>query len=238
MKIYSIQDCLLKIAYRNEYDLIANDMVQKIFNKIKTNLESFVLLEDNLELHLNINKEEGVDSYKNFDLTAHTETIPYDVEFVPKMIINLVVNEEFSKNDYQDLNFSLYEVIRHELEHYYKYILEKHPDEEYKRTYRSLLSSRAKEDLQKHVNLVSKYILSEIEIDSYARSIIYVAKKQNKNAMEVIQQVFNRAFFNNDRELVKLAQENQEIMAVVNNAKNKLAKRIGMFYPKFKEIWL
>lgn len=237
MTIYTIQDCLYKIAYRNKFDILANQFVKKIFSRIKNRLSSFILNEKEVKILFNVTIKD-FSAFRNFAMGAEFKVQPNNTENIPTLSINLIVNKEFSKTDYQDLNYCLYEVIRHELEHYNKISIGKYPDKDYIETYKALTTSTPEFDLKKHVEVVAKYILSGTEVDSFAKSIVYVAKKQNKSALEVIQQVFNRAFFNNNRDLLKQAQGNKEIMKVVEDTEKLLMERIKHFYPKFKEKWL
>lgn len=243
MILYSIKDCLYKIAYRNEYDLMAGDIVREIFSNIKGGLNSFTISKPNLDIKVNVvNKDIAETTYKNFHITAYSDipvisnndNAPLDT---PTITVNLYINAMFSAKDYNDLNYSLYSVIRHEIEHYHNYVLKKQPESDYVERYTALMNSN-NNNLERHVQMVSDYILCESEIDAYARSIIYVAKKQNKAPFEIIDQIFKRAFFNNNRELLLIGQHSEKIREIIENTRNKLMQRIGSFYPGVKEAYL
>jgi len=86
--------------------------------------------------------------------------------------------------------------------------------------------------------MVAQYILSDIEIDSYVKSIMYVAKKQNKSVLEVIEQVIKRAFFGNNSEFMKESLKNDETKFIINNVRTVLREKLKEYYPNLKEKWL
>jgi len=228
MKIYKVSDlerCLKVFAFRNKYDMMSNDIVSVIFDKIKTNPSNQIFSYDNIQVE--INKEFINSTFENFHIEAFSENN------VIHLIISL--NNDFSEKDYQRLNFVLYEVIRHELEHVDKFTQGKFPNEEYVKLYNSLIENQnAKERAQK----VSQYILSDVEVDSYVKSIMYVAKKQNKSVLEVIEQVIKRAFFNNNSKLMERELKDDEIFGIIESTRKILRGKLKEYYPNFKEKWL
>ena len=208
--------------------MLSNEVVSKIFDLLKNKkLGSYNI--DNFVVEITRAKIKDIPgTFDNFKIDAKTTE-----DFI--VYVSILINEDFSELDYQSLNYALYEVIRHELEHINKLTLDKKPDGNYVDIYNQLLFVV---DLEEHVNLVSQYILSEVEFDSYLRSIIYAAKKQKRSAIEVIEQVLKRAFFNNNTELMTEGNKNENIKAIVEETRQVLRKGLVRFNPKFKEMWL
>jgi len=229
MKMYKTTDllkkCLMLFAFRNKYDIQSNDLVRKIFDRIKSDrMGEFG--EDEIWVEISRQKIHNA-TFENFSVSANTKN--------GKIYVNIFLDKDFSEKDYQKINFVLYEVIRHELEHFDKYVMGEKPDEEYVQLYNDL---RSKHNIKEHVELVAKYILSPTEIDSYVKSIIYAAKKQKKPAIEVIEMVIKRAFFGNDSVTMADALRDMEIKVVVSGVREKLRGKIREYYPTFKEEWL
>lgn len=229
MKVYKtkdiLQDCLMSFAFRNKYDVQSNDLVRKIFDRIKNN-RTGEFSEDGIWVEISRQKIRKP-TFENFYVGAITKN--------GRIYISIFLDKDFSEKDYQRMNFVLYEVIRHELEHFDKFVMGEKPDEEYVQLYNDL---RSKHNIKEHVELVAKYILSPTEIDSYVKSIIYVAKKQKKLAIEVIEMVIKRAFFGNDSVTMADALRDMEIKVVVSGVREKLRGKIREYYPSFKEEWL
>jgi uncharacterized protein YeeX (DUF496 family) len=129
----------------------------------------------------------------------------------------------------------LYEVIRHELEHVYKYESGFRPNDKYVELYNNIMYSS---DLIDHAQMVSDYILSDTEIGSYTKSIMYTAKRQNKSAYEIIDSVINRAFFNNDPDKIKEGMGSEEVTLIIEKTRQVLRNKIREYYPSFEEKWL
>ena len=232
MKIYkednALKDCIRRFAFRNKYDIQSNDIVNKIFDRIKNNkMDEFE--ENNIYVKVDYQDYQKIShlTFENFYIDAFTDD--------SGIHINILLSQNFSNKDYQKLNFNLYEAIRHELEHLDNFIAGKTPDEKYIQLYRDL---RNKHDIKEHVEMVAQYILSDVEIDSYIKSIMYIAKKQNTPVLEVIEQVIKRAFFGNDSEHMKEAFKDPEIKGIIERTRELLRNKLKEYYPKFKEKWL
>jgi len=228
MKIYKanikINDCLKVFAFRNKYSLRANDLVRKIFDRIKNDRMGEFGEED---IWVEIRRQKIPHStFENFYVDANTKN--------DKIYLVIFLDHGFSEKDYQKLNFVLYEIIRHELEHVGKFSMDKKPDGKYVQLYYDL---RNNNDIHDHVRMISQYILSDTEIDSYAKSIMYVAKKQNKSVLEIVDQVIKRAFFGNDSKIMVEVMQNKEMKNIVEYTKNKLKEKIKEYFPTFKETW-
>jgi hypothetical protein len=231
LKIYKtndeniLQDCLKSFAFRNEYDIRANDVSRKILDRIKNdNIGEFT--EGNILVEI-IRQKITNSTFENFYVGAITKN--------DSIYVNVILDDGFSSKDYQRFVFTIYEVLRHELEHLDKYIMGKKPDEKYVQLYHDLRSSHSNEE---RVEMVAQYILSDTEIDSYVKSIMYVAKKQNKSAIEVIEQVIKRAFFGNDSQLMQEAMKNPGSVSIIDNVRKILKSKLVEYYPTFKEKWL
>lgn len=229
MKIYKnntiLKDCLRVFAFRNKYDIKANDIVRQIFDRVKNNAFGETSIDN---VWIEIAKSDSLKkTFDNFHISAKTEN--------DKIYVNIFLTSDFSKSDYQKFNYILYEVIRHELEHVDKYETGIRPDEKYVELYNNLMYFN---DLVEHAQMVSDYVLSDTEIDSYVKSIMYTAKKQNKSAYEIIDMVIKRAFFNNDSEKMKVGMKNKEIASIIEKTRKELRDKIREYYPNFKEKWL
>lgn len=233
MKIYRkdlstcAKECVYLFAYRNKYDVLSNEAVSWIFDLLKngkfgSHTRNMFLVEIK-----KANIKEFPSTFDNFKLDAKSANgIVY---------ISILISEEFAKSDYQSFNYAIYETVRHELEHVDKFVHDKKPDGNYVDIYRKLLLGV---DLEEHVDLVSQYILSDVELDSYLKSIMYVAKKEKISAIDVIERVLNRAFFNNDPKLLIKGNEDSNIKSIVEKTRQCLRGGLAKFYPKFKEVWL
>lgn len=84
---------------------------------------------------------------------------------------------------------------------------------------------------------VKNYILNPIEIDSYARSIVYVAKKEKRSFRSVLENVILRTFFKNDENIKGEWCKNPIVLKNVNNTIEALTKRIEEIYPRITEVW-
>jgi hypothetical protein len=228
MNIYknnTLQDCLRYFAFRNKYDAMANLIAREIFERVKHN-NTGEFLEKNILI--NITKGKLIDpTFENFHVSAFARN--------DKVHLNISLDDDFSSKDYQRFNFVIYDVLRHELEHLNKYVMGKYPDEEYVKLYYDL---KSKHTLKEHIEMVSRYILSDTEIDSYVKSIMYVAKKQNKSALEVIEQVIKRAFFGNNSEVMEEVMRDAELSKIINDVKLKLKNKLKEYYHEFREKWL
>ena len=225
--IESIENCIRVFSYRNKHDLLSNEIVRWIFDLVK-NEKQGEYFKDNIWIEIVKTKHKIPKStFDNFNIRAETKN--------EKIYISIFIYDEFSEKDYKNFNYILYEIARHELEHIDRFVLNKRPDEKYVEIYNRLLSSV---DLEEHAELVSQYILSNTEIDSYVKSIMYVSKKQNVSALDIIEKVLKRAFFNNDSELMKQGMNNSNIRILMEKTRNALKNKIIEYYPRFEEKWL
>lgn len=220
-----MQDCLRLFAFRNKYDLQSNNIARKIFEMVRNNRFG-EFSEGNVWIEIAIHNFQNP-TFENFHVSATTKN--------SNIYISIFLNNDFSSKDYQRFNFIIYDVLRHELEHFDKYIMGKYPDEEYVQLYNDLRSSHTNEE---HVEMIAQYILSDTEIDSYIKSIMYVAKKQKKSALDVVEQVIKRAFFGNNSELMKEMMENSKIVEIINKVRKALKDKLMEYYPVFKEKWV
>lgn len=237
MKIYSLQnmdECLKKIAYRNKYDKTAGEVSKEIFQAIVYDGKGYIEIErENLIVKVSIEEDEDrIEETNHFNLQAIAIPPQGSKEVIVK--IDIVTDKDFSLDNYERLNFLIYEVVRHELEHANQFFIGRLPDESYKEKYDKTISPLIdnEEGLRCHVNNMATYILSNEELPAYARSIVYIAKKQNKDIDEVIRQIFNRAFFNNRIEIGKKVLSDPEMNRIVEDVKTKLKDTITKLYPK------
>lgn len=239
MIIYSIQEikeCLKKIAYRNKYDLIANSLSREIFQRLVLNQEfSFDLFPiDKIVVKIragkNTSQEKTVnEQYDNFTIKANSSLVEGEIE----IILYVQFKYFFSKADYESFVYVLYEIIRHEIEHAYQFSIGKKPDESYKELYDKLFQGFPQnlEYFSQHVDRVSQYLTSNEEIDAYAKSMVYIAKKRKVDVEQIIRQVFNRAFFNNRIEIGQMANKNPYITNKIENTRQRLVEHIKKLYP-------
>jgi len=242
VKITSIKDCLYVIAFRNKYDILPNEATKEIINAIKNNKGELHIEKDNIPIHIHIeklDKKTGEFNEYSFKIEAHSQANENLDE--PEIILIISLNKDFSPKKYEQINYVIYENLRHEFEHINNFILEKKPDDTYKDIYKKLLGyegvAKNEEELLQNIKLVSEYILSETEILSYVKSILYVAKKQKRDVKDVIRQIFNRAFYNNKRENMLLAQRIPEVQEIINKTEKGLSNKIKQLYPRFQSIF-
>lgn len=230
MKIYKnsaiIKDCIYAFSFRNKYDIISNDVARYIFDLVK-NKKFGEYSKDDIWIEIaKIDKLNKL-TFDNFSIKAVTKN--------GSIYLSIFINDDFNETDYQNFNYVLYEVIRHELEHKDSFILNKRPDSKYVEMYNKLLSNM---DLEEHAETISEYILSDTEIDAYVKSIMYVAKKQKVSTYDIIEQVIKRAFFNNNSNSMLEGIKNSKIKSLVEKTRDGLRAKIIEYYPKFKEQWL
>jgi len=235
VKILTIENILKFASFRNKYDLLSNNVARKIFdsikekylNRINTNGSFFEKDEDC--------KEYTIDFFVKFidstDMKREVKARFYYPEgkTEPFIDIRILIGLNFSKQDFERLYWHLYEFIRHEYEHFDGYKKGLWPDEEYIKTMLSLDKMNLS-DVER-IKLVSKYILDPIEIDSYAKSIMYVAKKRKTPYGQVVQDVLNRVLFNNDENIKNRMTQNQAINTIINGIEKRLVDRIKEVFP-------
>ena len=229
-----MDECLKKIAYRNKYDKMAGEASKEIFQAIIYDGKGYIeIKKENVIIKVSVEEvEDKIEETNHFNIKALAIPPESSEETIVK--IDIVTDKDFSLDNYERLNFLIYEVVRHELEHANQFTIGKLPDESYKEKYDKTISPLLddEEGLRDHINNVATYILSNEELPAYARSIVYIAKKQNKHTDEVIRQIFNRAFFNNRIEIGKKALSDPEMNHIIEDVKTKLKDAINKLHPR------
>jgi hypothetical protein len=240
VKIISVKNTIAGIlktaSFRNKYDLFSNTVSRKIFEMIKDKLPSKVNFKDSFYEKEEESKEEyTVDFYVKFN-DAYDKKVDIKAKFYypdqqtePFIDIRIYLRMDFSDDDFERFHWYLYECVRHEYEHFDKYIKGFWPDKRYDEIIESLNTLNLS-DIEK-AKLVSELMLHYIEIDSYVKSIMYVAKKRKIPYGYVIQDILNRLFFNNDKNIEKRMLQNQEVSQIINEIKNRLIERIRNIFP-------
>ena len=245
MKIYAIpkvQDILKAFAFRNKYDMLSGEAVRQILKEIKEYQtdKSFFIMVNGTKIDVEIKKDASMmtEPYNEypFKITAFTEK---STDINPEIVIAIILNNDFSSKNYGQINNSLYGVLRHEFEHIDDLAnegLKCSPEQ--KSLYEKLMKEdnpyATKEKMVEHIRNISKYILSDEEIFAYVRSIVYVAKKQDRNAADIIDMTLNRSFYNNKSENLLLVKDDMEVQKIVKETKERLMKEISRLYPPMR----
>ena len=235
MKILTIENILKFASFRNKYDLLSNNVARKIFDSIKEKYLNRINTKDSFFEKDEDGKEYTVDFFVKFidsiDIKREVKARFYypEGQTEPFIDIRILVGLNFSKQDFERLYWYLCESIRHEYEHFDGYKKGLWPDEEYIKTMLSLDKMNLS-DVER-IKLVSKYMLDPIEIDSYAKSIMYVAKKRKTPYGQVVQDVLNRVLFNNDENIKNRMTQNQAINTIINGIEKRLVDRIKEVFP-------
>ena len=238
MKILSVEGILKFASYRNKYDLLSNNIARKIFEMIKNNYENKANIKESFyeEIENNNDKMEQytIDVSVKFN-TGINRKIQIDSKFdypygqvEPIIDIKILLNKDFTKQDIERSYWWIYDSVRHEYEHFDKYLDNFLPDEEYYKTIQSLDKLNL-QDIEK-AKLIARYVLNPAEIDSYAKSIMYVAKKRKIPYGFVINDIIERALFS--KEINENMRNNKEIVDIMNQIKEGLSKQIQIRYPK------
>lgn len=239
MKIFPVKSIenILKIAsFRNKYDLFSNNVAQKVFEMMQGKLLSKTNFKDSFcETEEETKEEYVVDFYVKLN-DAYTKKIDIrsrfyypDEKIEPYIDIRIYLGPDFSENDFERFHWFLYESIRHEYEHFDKYIKGFWPDNRYEQIISSLNELNLS-DIEK-ARLISELMLHPIEIDSYVKSIMYVAKKRKIPYGHVIRDILNRLLFNNDKNIEIRMTRKQEINQIINKTENRLIGRIREIFP-------
>ena len=250
MKIYKlngdtdIQKFLFISAFRNKFDLAANQISKNVFESIIENKDSFLkkFPEFNCEIQATIKKisDDYIEHIKGFEYRRFGISACNKGAFVGNLFeysyifIDIVLSSGFSNRDYDSLNYSLYESIRHELEHINTFETEGKPDEEYMMIIDKMFKSippNSPEKLLEHCSLISSYFLNPQEIIAHSKSIYFISKKKRQDFKKTIEEVFNRVFFNNNIENIKIGKEDKRISSIVETTKNELIKKINSNFP-------
>jgi len=238
VQITSTKNILYKLTFRNKYDLLANNLSRNIFNLIKAKNDSFntVFVSSGFIIELNVVSGVKIKLKNNtFQIDAAFFYPESTTEKIPKIKINIVINVNFSPVDYQKFNYDLYEKVRHEYEHYDKYTVGFRLDNEYINTAWSL--KRKQLDI-KRIELIKNHILSTTELDAYARSIVYIAKKRKVDYKQVIDEIINKLFYHNNREKEIELKKIPDVIWNEMQIKEKLEGRINEIFQQFHETFL
>lgn len=235
MKIVSIDvfSMLKKIAFRNQYDLFANDASRDVFEMVKSNYKNKTNTKRTFEYKSTKYIIDLSLSYDNlsptkFKVFARFFEQDNDIQLPPYIEVEVVLDNGFSENDFERLYYQIYEFVRHEYEHFCQFDKDIHPSKDYLDTVEQL-QSYGMPDLER-AKTVEKNVLDPQEIDAYARSIMYVAKKRKVRFQVVLWEMADIMFFGFDDKDVKEGHKNQEIMNVHNNVVDKIKKRIEQIY--------
>jgi hypothetical protein len=242
MRILKIKDVLTdeiyREAFRNTYDLLANDITRQIFEFIKASKDNthneieFDKLNPPCIVDIKIkytNDEDVKLNYIDFGITSRYH-YPEVNDGIGEIQINIFLSSNFSQKNFTKIYYVVYEVVRHEMEHYYKSKNKQYPNDDYSTMF-------DESDPLIFSEQVKNYILNPIEIDSYARSIVYVAKKQKKSFFSVLENVILRIFFKNDENIKEEWCKNPSILKNVDDTRDVLTKRIEEIYPRITEVW-
>jgi hypothetical protein len=243
MIIYSIVDLkknLYCFAFRNKYDTISTEISQQIFQSIISGKTEFNKSYENFEVKVILERtdtdyiEESPNYFTRFKTISTNEGF-FESQQLKKceIIIKIILAKGFSEKDYESLNYRLYEICRHELEHRETYLNEGEPSEEYRAIFNQISQASNKIDpqrLREHCQLVSQYILDVQELSSYAKSLYYYSKKTHRKFEEVIQEALERIFYNNDSDIKSMAKKDTVVIRLFDSVKEALIERINRFY--------
>jgi hypothetical protein len=183
-------------------------------------------------------RDTGHTEYNSFPFNIEAKLDNYSDTKENYIILNISLDNQFSNKNLEQINNDIYKKVRHEVEHMLDFEVEQFPNEIYKEIYEESLEDTfgqeklTDEQIFAHIKLVSNYITNDAEILPYARSILYSAKKQKKEIHQIIQQFFNKAFYNNCREYILIIKDNKEAQNIINKTKEALLEKIRSFYPK------
>ena len=252
MKIYLLNkdekanfiDYLYISAFRNKYDIAANEIIKGIFQEIVNNRHSFLKEYPELKCEISItiiNSNQDYFEYKkgfeyrNFGIKAWNDALFSGNDFIySNIFLEITLPKNFSNKDYNNLNYVLYESIRHELEHPYTFKSEKKPQDEYAERAEKISNLgpiNSSEKLFENCKLMSEQITNSQEISPFAKSIYFVSKKKNQHYENTIDEVLNRTFYHNNLENIKLGKEDKRIISLFNDTKNKLIMKIQELFP-------
>ena len=245
MKVYSldIKEALCKLSYRNQYDVIANEVAREIFEAVvsgKTNF-SKEYPKHKIQVKANVNKvsDEYIEKvkgikYVTFDVGAYNVGGFVANSYTDcEVVIEITLAKSFSPKDYQSLNYTLYDAVRHEIEHKETFSNIGQPDEDYISLFNKVFK---KKDLPllDHCKLMSQYLLNPQELPSYSKAIYYLSKKQGKNFRKVIEETVVRCFFNNEPETMTNGLNDPGISKLFVDVIVELEDSINKFYPRSK----
>lgn len=235
MKIILVgdKDIIRKIAFRNRYDLLANDASRDIFDIIKNNYLNKVDVQKSFEYK---NSNYVIDLYlssgdlfnKAFDMDAHFYPPEEGTQLPPYIEMRIVLDNGFSEDNFEKLNYSIYQFIRHEYEHFYNCDKNVYPDKEYYDNLK-LLQRPDLTDIER-AKLIEKNVLHSHEIDSYAKSIVYLAKKRKIRFQQVLWETLDIMFFGFGDKERESGHRNVKIMKIYENILWKLKERIEKIY--------
>ena|GEM_PF-4020947 len=222
-----------KIAFRNQYDLLANEATRDIFKTIKDNYrntndtkKSFEYRNTDYFVDLELSHGNLID--KKFNVQANFN--PPDKEAQTPLYINIIIvlDNSFSEEDFERLNYIVYQFIRHEYEHFYDCDKNVLPDQEYYDNLRAFQNMNL--SLLERVKLVEKNVLSPYEITAYARSIFYMAKKRKVRFQKVLLEALDIMFFGFSEKDQEIGRKDREIMDIHNNIYHKIIEKIHQIF--------
>jgi hypothetical protein len=225
------QNIFKKIAFRNRYDLLANEATRDIFETIKNNYndkrdikKSFEYRNTNYIIDLELSRGDLVD--KKFNMQANFNPPDKETQTPPHITIIIVLANTFSEEDFERLNYTIYQFIRHEYEHFYDWNIL--PDQEYYDNLRALQDMNL--SLLERAKLVEKNVLSPYEITAYSRSVFYVAKKRKVRFQKVLWEALDIMFFGFSKKDQDIGRKDREIMDIYNNIYHKIIERIHQIF--------
>lgn len=241
-----VKESLYHFAFRNQYDIIASEISKEIFQSVVSNNASFSKLYPKHKMGIEVVIERANTDYiekvknihyVNFDIKAHNQGAFIENQFDSCLIdVKIILGRKFSDQDYQSLNYRLYEVIRHEIEHKKTFSDLGQPKQNYINLFDKLFQPKGNRPLLSHCQLMSQYILHPQELPSYAKSIYFYAKRSRKSFQNIISDVLNRSFFNDRQDAIKEGMSNPEILSLLNKTKESLTKQINRFFPNSRVI--
>jgi len=224
---------LNKLSFRNEFDILSNEISKEIFNLFKSNLNrntdtSLKIKDYNIILKTYLDNSNKL-KFGVYNIVA-SFNYPSILNKTENISVIIKYNSYFSSKHFQQFYYNVYEVVRHELEHYHKYNKGFWPEDDYNNNFED-------KNIEEKSNQVRNYILSSTEIDSYIRSIVYLAKKRQVEYNIVMDDILNRILFNNDKNIKDKYRDNKVINKNIQEIKNTLQYNIEKIYPNLREVW-
>ena len=196
---------LKKIAFRNKIDVLTNQIVrfihQKLMNLFKKNGQfpdvywlptgKFPLLRELgvSKIELNFNEDDKIENFAFLDAITHFSK-SYSFQRISEIEIPILWNpNNFNNTSWSQIYFELIEIIRHELEHASQYTYNKRFE-----PYRLKDIKKGKDNI-KNIRKAYIYLSNKMEIDAFIRGIVLKAKKQKKDALKIYENYIINQFF-------------------------------------------
>ena len=225
MKNDRIQDCLYTAAFRDQYDRKADSITEWMVELIRDK-KNGKHDRDNAILEI-IHVEKDSKELSGFEYFGVDCVIQSD-----KIHVSVYLSDEFSDYDHLKINRCIYVAIRHNIEN--KDGFKCGQDNKYD-DLDDLIKSY---DIEEWIKIVSERITSDSEIDSYVRSITYVAKERELEVFDVIEQVLKQALFNNNSDMMYKAVHDIETAKIIQKTRMALRDGIQKYKWNFKERWI